>query len=714
MTKSFRSALRRRRVAVLLATATVAASFGWALAPVSTSAQTAAPPFTVEFGQTTGLIDGEEVRVTVRADAGVRLATSTGVGQILICRPGVSYTSVADINPTNGNCPGVRGAPSTSSEGSAPLYAVSDGTYAEGRIAVGVGVAEWPLGFGLGNGTLECGPSAPCLLVVHLRQEGGGAATDHFVTHQISFGDTDPAGQCGGTNPAALRSGGSDRMLDLWSRLTVAHCTSGGSTGTATRLAPDGEGAGITGFAEGDDDLAYTASGYRQIQGLQVEAERDAVYVPVALNAVVLAAVGGQFEHSDPSWPVGLAKPYSDPIRMTAAEAATLLGQSGFFFASTAGVGDSFLARNPQIGSAAYNPQIGQDKVAANPDASAVTLYATTYLDERAPGQWVSRPVDGTSRGVSAQLGVADPDFASAVEPMSQKSLLRKFSTFFNQSSGYPGPGWVLTDYATAVDLGLTPVAIQNAAGEFVQPSPESIAAGLASMTEDADGRLVPDPNAVAPGAYPLTMVEYAMAPAEPLVDTACARRSESQALMTSWLSFVTGPGQAALAPDFVPLTPELAAEAAQQIALVGASASTASCAPIGPLPPTIPGGTVPPASSPVGGTGSSSFGSRSGLGGSGSADAAAAAFSQSTPEELDGAQELAEAAEPKLPPFLGVAAVSELISPVALLLVVVLTSGAAFLTSGRPMPPALASGARRVGSGASRVVRRIPFPRRR
>ena len=47
----------------------------------------------------------------------------------------------------------------------------------------------------------------------------------------------------------------------------------------------------------------------------------------------------------------------------------------------------------------------------------------------------------------------------------------------------------------------------------------------------------------------------------------------------------------------------------------------------------------------------------------------------------------------------------SEVISPVALLLVVVLTSGAAFLTSGRPMPPALAVR----GVAADRVVRRRP-----
>ena len=64
-------------------------------------------------------------------------------------------------------------------------------------------------------------------------------------------------------------------------------------------------------------------------------------------------------------------------------------------------------------------------------------------------------------------------------------------------------------------------------------------------MTVEPDGRRTPDPGATAPGAYPLTMIEYAMAPAEPLVDEACAPRPESQQVLSSWLAFLTGPGQA-------------------------------------------------------------------------------------------------------------------------------------------------------------------------
>ena len=77
MTRSLRSVWHRRRTAVLLATATIAASFGWALAPGSSSAQTADPPFTVEVSQTTGLLDGDRVEVTVQANPGTTLHADT-------------------------------------------------------------------------------------------------------------------------------------------------------------------------------------------------------------------------------------------------------------------------------------------------------------------------------------------------------------------------------------------------------------------------------------------------------------------------------------------------------------------------------------------------------------------------------------------------------------------------------------------------------------
>ena len=141
---------------------------------------------------------------------------------------------------------------SSSSEAQSRLYTLADGTRAEGDIAVGVGVAEWSPGFGLPNTTLECGPGAPCLLVVRVPASvGGGPITDHFVTYELTF--TDAGSDVRGaevSNPAAVSTTGSDRMQDLWARSTLTQCVSGAASGASTSFAPAGEGEGLTAFVE--------------------------------------------------------------------------------------------------------------------------------------------------------------------------------------------------------------------------------------------------------------------------------------------------------------------------------------------------------------------------------------------------------------------------------------------------------------------------------
>ena len=74
---------------------------------------------------------------------------------------------------------------------------------------------------------------------------------------------------------------------------------------------PPGKAKESTRSPQGRQDVAYSAAGYRPFKGLDPDPERDAVYTPVALNAVVIAAMGGQLVSDDPQWPVGLPKPYS-------------------------------------------------------------------------------------------------------------------------------------------------------------------------------------------------------------------------------------------------------------------------------------------------------------------------------------------------------------------------------------------------------------------
>ena len=261
-----------------------------------------------------------------------------------------------------------------------------------------------------------------------------------------------------------------------------------------------------------------------------------------------------------------------------------------------------------------------------------------------------------------------------------------------------PGPGWALTDYATAIELGLHARGDRERGGRV--RAADARVDRRRCLDDDGRARRPPRPRPAAPprpGAYPLTMVEYAMAPAEPLVDATCAPRAESQQVLSSWLTFLTGPGQAALGPG---LRAADARAGGRGRGVDRPGGRVAVDRGVHPRQPRGPGG--PRGRGSGGGRRPDRWhrqrvrlGQRSSVAPAAAAapGAGAAALSASTPDELAGAEELADAAEPTLPPFLGIAAVSEIISPMALLLVVVLTSGAAFLTSGRPAPPALAPG---------------------
>jgi len=77
-------------------------------------------------------------------------------------------------------------------------------------------------------------------------------------------------------------------------------------------------------------------------------------------------------------------------------------------------------------------------------------------------------------------------------------------------------------------------LAFRNANGAFVAPTPETMTSAVSRMEPDASGVLQLDPTVTAPAGqpqpYPLTYVEYAMVPAEPLVDATCTARPDSQA----------------------------------------------------------------------------------------------------------------------------------------------------------------------------------------
>ncbi len=95
-------------------------------------------------------------------------------------------------------------------------------------------------------------------------------------------------------------------------------------------------------------------------------------------------------------------------------------------------------------------------------------------------------------------------------------------------------------------------------------------------MTAQTDGTLLPNPdggavNGVEP--YPLTYVEYAIAPAQPLLNSDCTANTAGQTAMKQWLTFLVNQGQDDLPAGMAPMPSSLVAQASADIAKVGAAA---------------------------------------------------------------------------------------------------------------------------------------------
>ena len=258
----------------------------------------------------------------------------------------------------------------------------------------------------------------------------------------------------------------------------------------------------------------------------------------------------------------------------------------------------SILDKNPQLEGRLYDtgadPGIQSTIARAWVEAvgSSTTLFTTQFLAKRAPAQWTvptarpgsqgHLPDEGKARGTFASFATAKPTVSNVAFTYSARSDLEGRVSKVQISAQNPTPAWFLTDLATASSTGLPVAALQNGRGEYIPPTPETLTAAVATLKADKNGMLAPDPDpsADAAGAYPLTFVEYAIVPAAPLVTDDCKPRTESQAVMKSWLTYVTTAGQAQLPPGTEPLTPALQKQATDAIAKVGTGAQTGKCGP--------------------------------------------------------------------------------------------------------------------------------------
>lgn len=691
-----------RRALSVVGAALLVFSFVSALAPGSTpSAEAQVASFTVTATPTTDVIDGQAVSIRVDTPPGLLLGSSS---RARICRDGPTYDSPDDLLPFGpGNCPNAGVSSSATPTGVATISALPDGRSAIGSLRVGTGRVQWGPATEPTRFELACDAASPCRLVLELQTSTGGTVID--ASTLLTFSDTSPQGSCGGAAPGILSSAGSDRFIDTWARWTRSACEAQDAKASSNAIFT-GEGAGLEAFAGGQADLAYSATGPTLPGRPLVAAPRASVSVPVALNAVVIGMLGG-YSSEAPDWPRGLPRPFTD-VRLTADELATLFGQGLFGFNPQPG--DPTLVRNEQLAAAVTS--LGGPAMAPS-GSDATTFLTTRWFDTRAAASWVTPtvPLDGipggTDRGVEDELSAADPAFPVAISSQysARATLKRSVAAASLPNAGSFPITWVLTDLATAEQLDIPVASLQNSRGEFVTPTPSSLAAAVPSMERRADGTVVPTGGADAAGAYPLAFVEHAVVPTQPLLTAECAARPASQELLGTWLDYVTGGGQSQL-DGLVPLTPELATIAAASKAKVGTGKVTGPCAEEAPTPtppPAPPGGEAPPAL-----PGGADFGGGSGFGGSGfgsgsdlpssslggsdlgvaGADAPASDRRGADPEAAEEAADDAAAGGPTLPPVLGISSLGGTSGVAALVGLALMGAGVGTLGTGRPLRP--------------------------
>jgi hypothetical protein len=627
----------------------------------------------VTVAPTTDLADGQQVVVNVKTDAGN--ATPIYEARAYVCRTNVTYLSGDTDFPSVEGRTGGPNCPPLALSTSAQSIAISSKTYkfaptAEGEnlyLRVGVGVVEWTDTTSGSTARLACDQDNPCVLLVQLLTDAG---FQPFV-FDLTFRSTDAVGSCGGAAPGALASGGSDALADAWIQWTLSTCRTEQS-GAWSTLAFGEESQAVKRFAQGELDLAYTALGYNPDAGFVegVETPRDSVAVPIGLGAATLA-VGNGYQDAD-----GRRIPFTSPS-LTLDETTTLLAGGEFPFRDLAvPIG----ARNPELAdnNLVLNTATGV-KVGGPAEAGSTPWVLTRHFDTLRPDLWKvpDSPIfaeRGQPRGIDISLPLASPSYANVITTLTGRPAVAKALASTSDFGGV----WLFTDLTTADAYDIAPVAIENASGQFVLPTNDSMTAAVPTMLVTEAGMRVPDPNATA--GYPMTYVVYALAPASPLTDAATgACRTESQVLLAKWLTYVTRDGQSELPDGLAPLTPELKADADAALQKVGQTAG-APC----PVPSIPPADGAPPASASVAGVSDSSGGSS----GASSAKGGAVTVSSASSDAVEQANAELSVSDTSQPGFFGGTLPSLLAALLALVAIGGLTAFAARQTGRRDLPP--------------------------
>lgn len=619
-------------MSVLAAAAALGGIPGFSVAARATTA----PYFTMTVTPTKDLTNGEAMTVTVeRTQAGTAAGleiTSIGTGW---CTVGFQAPSKVRFYPLTTHSvaalPTLTGTHEHCTTATHPLNADlesdsllsppynSTDNYPTERATVTAETSEGTT-VHAGTATLVCDAASPCTFVVAVfTKVGNTEETTVFLSVPVTFLPPSLSADCGGAAPGQLNTLGPDRIGEQVTKWTLGACEAGLGSGKALTgivASAQSDSTALDAFADGSEDLVYSAVGYTATSNFTPPTERPFVAVPIAINAVVLAhletdniANAANFSTVFGNYP---------QLYITDAQAAELLGggptDKAILWDSA--LGRALVAENPTLGvgsyhpsttdaitfNAAHSPSNQNSGIVAPSEPDAISFFATSFFHTVVPSSMTS--VTGATLGVTSDFGTTQPPFA--VVPATGDEIMDK------DLRPAQGQGFALTDAATAAATwgGMAVFAIQTpgsigaTAPSFVIPTAASMDAAVSEMIPQPDGTLLPNPDATTVNGavpYPLTYVEYAIAPAQPLLNTNCTPRTDSQQDLIDWLTYITGPGQSELTAGLEPLTPVLQAQARNAIAEVGKTPPTGACAPAtAPAPTPTPSTSSAPASASV------------------------------------------------------------------------------------------------------------------
>lgn len=613
--------------AALCASVVMAAASALGLTAAPASASTAPPAnFTLTVTPTQNLTDGQQMTVTVtRTSAGTAAGLEiTWVAFAWCTASFTAPTSPGPIStvPVTSQFPskwGIKGcttkthplnsdvipqtniAPPANSTGDYPtvtghtIAETSEGTPLHTYTVTTLKTTKNPAP------TLTCDSSHSCTFTVAVfsYHEGTDAAEPpEFLSVPVTFSTLPPLSGCSGTAEGSVNSDSASMLGTTVTNWTIGACKAGlGGGGILADNLSSGQGdaSALGGFANGTVDLAYSAVGYDANGAFTPSVDRPYVAIPVAIDAVVLGHVETYFEESGGvGQRLGVLGDFPQQLRITDAEAAQLLagGPTTTAIKWKNQLGQALLAENPELGTAGFYfaPTQAITKgasaaenygIVATSLVDGTTFFATSFFHTVAPHAMVSDKT-GAQLGVSADFGRATPPFN--VDSTTTTSLIVKALT------PNAGQGFALLDASAAASMwgGLADFAIEapssigSANPVYVAPTEASMDAATTEMIPQADGTALPNPDATPVDGvepYPLTFIEYAIAPAQPLETPTCSPRTSSQQDLKQWLDYITGPGQSELPAGMEPLTPALEAQAQNAIAEVGTAKVTGSCA---------------------------------------------------------------------------------------------------------------------------------------